>query len=148
MINSTEDEIRQIGDEKWNEALKNYSNYFRSIQHYLSSRFINLYNKFEGFHDAPIMNITIKNIGNSKCIIEITLQLGYDFYILSYIKVNAYAFQVPQDRYWFGGLMHWGYGELEILDNGYWSHTILCEGNCEFNIICKKITVKKCILRK
>ena len=144
MLNSEDHDARQQANQKWKKASDDYSNYFDTIKNKLSKIFISLYYRYDGFHDAPIKNICIENVKYNRCNIQIAIELGGKPYVLTYGGVQGYKLYVPVDRYyWLGGVMSWGYGEFELTDDCLWNHRILCEVGCEFDILCKKISLKK-----
>ncbi len=138
------DEIKRAEMNKlWKEACKSYSDYFRTIENSFSKRFIDLYYKHDGFHDAPIRSIIVEKMKKNKCNIRIALELNNIMFFMIYKNVISYTFNVPKDHKWFAGKMYWGYGEFELLSNGCMNHKILCLDNCEFDITCEKIYIKK-----
>lgn len=138
------DEIKKAEMNKvWKDVCKTYSDYFRTIEGSFSKKFIYLYYKYDGFHDVPIESIIVEKMRKNNCNIKIALMLNNRMFFMIYKNVISYKFKVPKDHKWFGGKMLWGYGEFEILSNGYMNHKILCLDNCEFNITCEKIYIKR-----
>lgn len=127
----------------WKEICKTYSDYFKTIESSFSKLFLQLYYNNDGFHDVPIKSIIVEKVDNNKCNIRIELEINNSIFFLVYKNVVSYLFNVPKDHKWFAGKMCWGYGEFELLSNGYINHKILCLDNCEFDITCKKVYIKK-----
>ena len=123
--------------------------YIRSCKHFYSSCFL-LYLFFTYYYTlhgvkkiVPIKSIIVEKVDNNKCNIRIELEINNSIFFLVYKNVVSYLFNVPKDHKWFAGKMCWGYGEFELLSNGYINHKILCLDNCEFDITCKKVYIKK-----
>jgi hypothetical protein len=131
-------------DVKWGEAVNSYYRYFdKFIRDKLSKNFISLYFKSDGFHDSLITGINIENTGKCKCNIKIVLEINSKSYALIYKNVSYYNFHVPKLDNWIFGIMSWSYDELELLQDGQLNQKILCDENCEFDIVCKKIYIKQ-----
>ncbi|MCL2637264.1 MAG: DUF4085 family protein [Oscillospiraceae bacterium] len=127
-----------------NETTKQYFKYFNSIKDKLSKEYLNLYYKNDGFHDSIIENIVVERTKNCGINIKIILLIKQKLYALIYKNVSSYSFSVPKVNKWFYGTMSWGYGELELLQDEQWKQGMIdADFNCEYEIVCKKIYIKK-----
>ncbi|MCL2633804.1 MAG: DUF4085 domain-containing protein [Oscillospiraceae bacterium] len=133
-------ETRDEALNKWYAASEEYYKYFDTIKDKLPKNFINLYNKNDGFHDSIIKKISIENMRLKSCEVKFTLRINEVDYILAYKNVIGFEVDIPPEE---NGLFGWGYDELELLDNGYFEHRILCDINSEFKITFKKLSIKK-----
>jgi hypothetical protein len=127
----------------WMKNMAEYTEYFDSIKGLLSPSFLKIYNRHEGLHDAPMLGIEIDTSNKKQCMIVVSLEVNRINYELVYRGVRAYNLKMPSIDEWLGKNMRWGYGEIELLSDGYWNHRVLCEGTCEFDIVCKKISIRQ-----
>lgn len=148
MANSKSEETRLLGDKMWDKAYEEYHRYFQTIKNKIPRKFLKLYYENYGFHDAPIQEISIQNIGRQLSEITFIIELDNKLYQIKYKKVQYYSFTVPSNKSWIGnsskygfGVMSWGYDEFEAEGNVL-THRILCDHNCEFEITCRNIAVE------
>ena len=88
LINSENEEVRQQAELKWNENSQQYNNYFNcTIKKRLNKKFYNKYITCEGFHDANIKQITISNLNNIKCQVNIFINKNKQEFNIEYINV-------------------------------------------------------------
>lgn len=143
MMNSDNPDTREKGDNIWIENVNRYMSYFETIKDNLPKNFYRVFNKNDWFHDFSIENIMLGNIKNYSSIIEILISYKSCTYKLIFKGVQAYSVNIPTTQNWLCGKLTWGYTEFEMNDDKSWVIRILCDLNCEIEILFKNISIKK-----
>lgn len=74
------------------------------MKHYLNS---------QNFHDAIVTQINYMTIGDDKGKVDIGISTVENHYVVTYLDVEKFLVDIPQDKHWLGGEMRWGYDEFE-----------------------------------
>ena len=147
MMNSIDSKIREKGEIKWREISIAYQNYFDSIKENLTKEFLSYYYRTNGFHDAMIKSISIEYYKSKERILKICIEISNIQYVLKYVGVRILNINVPDSTNLVSDIMYWGYDEIELGDDKCWIHRILCNNDSEFDITCKRISIKKINIR-
>jgi hypothetical protein len=141
MMNSNDPKIREEGETKWNKTVKEYGPYFETIKGKLPKTFIKLFNKNSWFHDFVFNSINLTNTG--KYVSTVEFQISHDdAYKITFTGVKGIMINIPTTRNWLCGILTWGYTEFELNNDSSWVIRILCDFDCEIEILFKKISIK------
>ena len=141
MMNSCDPIIREEGVLKWDETAKNYGAYFQSVKDKLPKRFIKEYEKNDWFHDFAFDSINVSSIVKGASKIELIITNDPISYKISLSGVTSFSVDIPSTRYWMCGKLTWGYSEFELNDDGAWIIRILCDFECELEILFRRISI-------
>ena len=143
MMNSDNLEVQKIGESKWIEKIKEYLFYFETIKSKLPKGFLKEFDKNDWFHDFIIKDIKIINIEKYSSVIEFQISHGQIIYKLTFKGVSRIIFNIPTTKNWLCGMLNWGYTEFEINNDNLWIIRILCDFDCEIEILFKRISINK-----
>jgi hypothetical protein len=143
MMNSSDSTIREEGKKRWDEATKQYGPYFELIKRKLPKRFLAQFLEANWFHDFGFESIRITNQGRQIATVEFILTHGDISYKLVMFGVTGFRIDVPNTKSWLFGKMIWGYVEFELLDEKTWIIRILCDMDCEIEVMFRRIQVAK-----
>jgi hypothetical protein len=143
LMNSADSETRQEGILRWNENSIAYLNYFETIKNKLSKTFLALYYRNNGFHDGMIKNMSIEYFKSRQRILKIRIMISKMEFELKYLGVQALSITCPPNGNLIKDILYWGYDELELKGDSQWNHRIFCANDTEFDIVCKRISIKK-----
>ena len=143
MMNSDSPDIREEGEAKWTENAKKYGPYFETIREKLPKRFMYEFEKNCWFHDFAIDNINISSAGGKNTITELCISHGESAYKITFTGVRELLLNLPNTRNLMRGKLTWGYSEFEFIDEATWILRILCDLCCEFEIMFKRISIRK-----
>lgn len=137
-------------DDQWKQWDKTYSDYFETIVNKLPKNFVKQYYKNSGFHDFVIRSIKIENLKPYKSEIKITLDSNYsglelesNKFMLVYYNVTGYSIHIPSNRDCSFGFLQWLLSEFYLQEDNFWTHRIMCDGNCELKFVFKRLGIKK-----
>ena len=148
MMNSDDPDMRDKGDIGWIENTERYMSYFDTIKENLPKGFLRIFDKNDWFHDFSIENIEIMNTGKYSSIIKFIINRGNILYELTFKGVKSFFVNIPTTQNWMCGILTWGYTEFEMNDEKSWIIRILCDFDCELEILFKHISVKKVVQEK
>jgi len=143
MMNSRDSETREEGLIKWDETAKEYGPYFQSIKDKLPKKFIKEFDKNSWFHDFTFVSISVANMKKGASTVELEITNDSDSFRITLSGVMRFAFDIPSTRCWMCGKLTWGYCEFELNDDGTWIVRILCDIECELEILFKKVGIVK-----
>ena len=141
MMNSIDKNERNEAFEKWNNSVRKYSAEFEKASADLPEAFLKHYLNSQNFHDAIVTQINYMTIGDDKGKVDIGISTVENHYVITYLDVEKFLVDIPQDKHWLGGEMRWGYDEFEKVKGGLWEHRILTDGG-EIQIIYKKLKIQ------
>lgn len=100
------------------------------------------------FHDFTFESINVSNIEKGTSTIEFIITHDSISYKITISGVTGLMFNITSTQYWLCGKLTWGYSEFELNDDGRWIIRILCDIECEVEILFKKIGIEKGDSRK
>ena len=101
--NSIDQQEREQSDKEWDQLTSLYAKYFSTIQNRLPKKFIQLYYKYHGFHDAAFHSIGIGYSKNNKLCIQLSIVLDKIIHTISYYDVIKYSLKRKLDM-WKNGM--------------------------------------------
>ena len=143
MMNSNNPAIREEGKIKWIETAKKYGPYFETIRDKLPKGFVKEFDKNSWFHDFSIENITITSSRNNTAVIELIISHGEIVYNIVFSGIKGLEINIPSTLGLMGGMLTWGYSEFELNDNNTWTIRVLCDLECEVEIIFQHLSIEK-----
>jgi len=143
MMNSDDSDTRDKGDVAWVEMAEKYSTYFETIKNKLPKSFLNTFEKSDWFHDFEIPNVNLINTGKYSPIVEFQIKNSNVVYKLVFTGVKKFVVNIPTIQNWLCGVLTWGYTEFELNDDNLWVIRILCDFDCEIEILFKRISITK-----
>jgi hypothetical protein len=143
MMNSENLETREKGKAEWIKSAKKYRDYYDGIKGKLPKKFMKEYDKNGWFHDFTFDNINVSNTGGKTSAVELTIGNGQKLYKILLSGVTGVILNVPNTQCWMFGKLTWGYSEFELNDDGTWIISILCDIECEIEMLFKKISIEK-----
>ena len=143
MANSNNPKVREEGIIKWNEAAKKYGPYYETIKNKLPKKFLIEFEKNSEFHDFTFDNINIANSGKNISTVEWVINHEDVSYKITLSGARGFTIDVPNSQWWLFGKLSWGYTEFELNDDGTWIIRILCDIECEIEVLFKRISILK-----
>ena len=141
MVNSTDANLREEGKTKWDESAKKYGPYFESIKNMLPKNFIEEFNKNNWFHDFQFNSMHVFNLGEQITNVELYISHNSISYKIILSGVKGVSFNIPTTQSWLFGKLTWGYTEFELNDDKIWIIRILCDIECEIEVLFETINI-------
>jgi hypothetical protein len=142
-MNADDPYVQDKGDAVWVEMAKKYSAYFDTIKNKLPKGFMKIFDKNDWFHDFELNNINLLNTGKYSSVVEFQISHNDVVYKITFTGVKGFSVNIPTTQNWLCGMLTWGYTEFELNDDNSWIVRILCDFDCEIEILFKRITVAK-----
>ena len=143
MANSTDHQEQALGKMKWTETAKEYGSYYESIKNMLPQVFLKEFESKNWFHDFCFESISIIDFNKYVSTVVFGISLDDDSYVITFLGVEKIIFNIPNTHSWLCGKLTWGYTEFELIHNDTWIIRILCDIECELEIVFKHICISK-----
>lgn len=142
-MNSDNPDTRDKGDVAWVKMAKKYSAYFEKIKNNLPKSFLKVFENNDWFHDFEIVNINLMNTGKYSPEVEFQIKKNNMVYKLKFTGVKKYVVNIPTTQNWLCGILTWGYTEFELNEDNSWVIRILCDFDCEIELLFKRVSITK-----
>lgn len=134
-------ELAREAELQWDILANEYSEYFKIIKDKLPKGFLRTYLKTHGFHDYVFDNINLSNTEKKKSVIEFIVSHGDEKYKIILMGVEKFSINVSSTENWIFGKLAWGYDEFELIGDNLWVIRILCDFDCEMEVLFKRIAI-------